>query len=456
MLRISEHFEFYNENQLSTFKKVENWEIYYDGTVQEDRIDFFGKIDSPCVSISLQTNVEKENHTCDIKSYYYIGLDQFSKLKLNVYVEPKLNNGTQQLDYITMLLEALKAPENFDHLDGLIQTKLNEEWIEIKSDLKPILTPFLIAQFLAVVQNLVKKGLKKSYYTVQKNLNSRVKGKILVGDQIKHNLLKNRLTKTICQYQEFGFDTEVNQFLKHVLSVIPNLLAGFNQGNQFNQLQEVLNYCKGGFYQVNNKVFKKIKHHENNPFYRNYNQAIQLGNQILALQDYNISSQNLHQTTKHPRFWIDMSKLFELYVFQQLKEEYSENGEVQYHKKFNKQEPDFILNTKGGIKAVVDAKYKPRYANGNPSMEDARQLSGYTRLNSVYRELGITDNTIIPAYFIYPTNLSLIDEEDSNCGDIFEDDVIRSDTAILKTDCRKSTSYKEMYLQEVKLPYNPI
>lgn len=452
MLRISEHFEYYNRSHFSTFQNVVNLGHYYDSTIQEDSIAFFDEVDDTCVSISLQKNDDNKLSSCTIKSSYYIGLDQFSKLKLNVYVEPKLNDGTLQLDYISMLLEALKAPENFDHLDGLIETKLEEEWIEIQSDLKPILTPFLIAQFLAVVQNLVKKGLKKSYYTVQENLNSRVKGKILVGDQIKHNLLKNRLTKTICQYQEFGFNTEVNQFLKHVLSVIPNLLANFNQNQQFNQLQEVLNYCKGGFYQVNNNVFKKIKHHENNPFYRNYNQVIQLGNQILAMQDYNISSQNQQQTTKHPRFWIDMSKLFELYVFQQLKEKYPKNGEVQYHKKFNKQEPDFILNIKDGIKAVVDAKYKPRYKSGNPSMEDARQLAGYTRLNSVYRELGINDDQVIPAYFIYPANLPLIDEQKNTIGDLFEKDPLLSGKAILTTDCRKSTSYKEMYLQEVKMP----
>lgn len=285
MLRISEHFEFYDRDHLSTLKKVSNWEHYYVDSIQEDRIDFLSNKDRNCVTVSLLKEKEDEVYTCKIQSSYFVGLDQFTKLKLNVYIEPKLNIGNQQLNYITMLLEALNAPENFDHLDELIETKLEEEWIEIQSDLKPILTPFLIAQFLAVVQNLVKKGLKKSYYRVQENLNSRVKGKILVGDQIKHNLLKNRLTKTICQYQEFGFDTEVNQFLKHVLSVLPNLLADFNQDKQFNQLEDVLNYCKGGFYQVNNKVFKKLKYHENNPFYRNYNQAIKLGNQILALQD---------------------------------------------------------------------------------------------------------------------------------------------------------------------------
>ena len=49
-----------------------------------------------------------------------------------------------------MLLESLKEPENFEHLDGLISTKFNEDWIEIDNHLQPLLTPFLIAQFLSV------------------------------------------------------------------------------------------------------------------------------------------------------------------------------------------------------------------------------------------------------------------------------------------------------------------
>lgn len=448
MLKISEHFEYYDRDHLSTLKKVSNWEKYFVNSIQEDRIDFFDDKDRNCIHLNLQKEEEKDTYACQIQSSYYIGLDRFRKLKINVYVEPKLNNVKSQLDFITMLLEALKAPENFDHLDGLIETKLEEEWIEIQSDLKPILTPFLIAQFLAVVQNLVKKGLKKSYYTVQENLNSRVKGKILVGDQIKHNSLKNRLTKTICQYQEFGFDTEVNQFLKHVLAVAPNLLADFNQDKEFNQLQEVLNYCKGGFYQVSDRRFDKLKYNENNSFYRNYNQAIKLGNQILALQDYNISCHNEHEKTMHPPFWIDMSKLFELYVFKKLKTQFPEEGQVKYHEKRNRQELDFIINTPN-INAVVDAKYKPRYASGNPSMDDARQLSGYTRLNSVYKELGIKDNSLIPAYFVYPANLSLPEEDDDSVESFIE---VEKEQIIAEGSLRQSTSYKKMFMQEVTLP----
>lgn len=450
MLIISEHFEFYNKNHLSAFKKVENWEQYYDLSVYEDRINFMKDKDRNCLVVNLEKKADGDAFVCDIKSSYYIGLDKLSKLNLAVYIEPKLNNESIKLDYIKMFLEALEAPENIDHLNGLIETKLEEDWIEIKSDLKPILTPFLIAQFLCVVQDLVRKGLKKSYYYVEKNLNSKVKGKILVGQQIKHNLLKNKLNRTICQYQEFGCDTEVNQFIKFVLSIIPNLLAGFNQEKQFGPLQEVLHYCKGGFYQVNIKAFDKLKYLENNPFYRNYNQAIKLGNQILSLRDYNISSQNEQQTTKHPPFWIDMSKLFELYVFKRLKEKFPEEGHVKYHEKYNRQELDFIINS-NGFKAVVDAKYKPRYSNGNPSLDDARQLSGYTRLSNVYREIAITDNVLIPAYFIYPANLALSNELDPSEDD-FKQSEEKTDRPILDTNVRKSTSYKKMYLQEVFLP----
>lgn len=454
MLRISEHFEFYDRNHLSTFQKVESWQQYYSLSVTEDCINFMNDKARNCLVVNLQKSEQSTELICCLKSSYYVGLDILPKLHLPVYIEPKLNNDRLQVDYIKILLDALKASENFDHLDGLIEIKLEKDWIEIKSNLKPILTPFLIAQFLALIKDLVRKGLKKSYYTVQENLNSKVKGKIVVGQQIKDNLLKNKLAKTICQYEEFGFDTEVNQFLKYVLSLIPNLLADFYQERQFAHLQEILHYCKGGFYQVNNRRFKKFKYTENNPFYKNYNQAIKLGNQILALHDYNISSRNEQETTMHPPFWIDMSKLFELYVFKKLKQQFPVEGQIKYHEKHNRQELDFIINTPN-LKAVVDAKYKPRYANGNPSMEDARQLSGYTRLNSVYRELEINDDKLITTYVIYPANLheNIFDDPEN-----IETDTLEMDNQIEKRilDCnlRRSSTYREMFLQEVELPIN--
>ncbi|NHQ72821.1 hypothetical protein HAP39_20365 [Elizabethkingia miricola] len=114
----------------------------------------------------------------------------------------------------------------------------------------------------------------------------------------------------------------------------------------------------------------------------------------MTLVDHNISESLNKDKSLHPPFWIDMSKLFELYVFKKLGERFPLDGEVKYHQKHNRQEPDFILNTKNGIQAVVDAKYKPRYQTGNPSIDDARQLAGYTRLNSIYKELNIDSDFV--------------------------------------------------------------
>lgn len=451
MLRISEHFEYYHKDHLSIFQKIESWKDYFELSTLEDQINFENTEDKKCVSIKLSKNSDEDLYSCDISSSYYIGLDRFPNLGVNVYIEPKVNIEDKQVNYIQMLLESLKEPENFEHLDGLISAKFNEAWIEINNHLQPLLTPFLIAQFLSVVKDLVKKGLKKSYYEKVENLNNRIKGKLLVGQQIKQNILKNRFTKTICKFQEFGFDIELNQFLKFVLARVTIHLEDYSQNSDiYKNLVEIQRYCNGGFHQVSSKTFSKLNLKESNPFYKNYNRAIQLGNQILALKDYNISKVSTQEKTLHPPFWIDMSKLFELFVFRKLRDKFSLEGEVQYHKKFNKQEPDFILNSKCGIKAVVDAKYKPRYSSGNPTMEDARQLAGYTRLNSVYRELGILNNEVIPAYFIYPGNLTFtekvkFDEEDFKLKQEFDE------VPLFESSFRVSSSYKKMYLQEINL-----
>ncbi|MDM1537667.1 5-methylcytosine restriction system specificity protein McrC [Myroides odoratimimus] len=453
MLKISEHFEYYHEKKVhwERFNAVSQKEQYYSDEIQEDFIHFQSNKDSLCASISFFRDLESMSvNSCAIKSTYYIGLDRFPKLGLNVYIEPKIND-VLKIDYIQMLMEALTDSENFDHLEGLTQTKWEEPWIEIETTQQLLLTPFLLAQYLAIVKSIVKKGLKKSYYTVTANLTNRVKGKVLVGQQIKQNILKNRLTKTVCQYQEFGYDTEVNQFLKFVLQKISSLLNDYRSNKEFSSnLHELLVFNQGAFQQISNQSFKELKFKENNPFYRSYNQAIELGNQILKLIDNNISKPTQENKVNYPPFWIDMSKLFELYVFKKLREQFPNEGEVKYHFKVNRQEPDFILNTKCGLKAVVDAKYKPRYKKGNPSMEDARQLAGYTRLNTIYKELGINDDSIIPAYFIYPKDM-LIEKVGDESAEINFDNSIDSDVFPFFHTPRKSSTYRQMYLQEIEL-----
>jgi hypothetical protein len=54
---------------------------------------------------------------------------------------------------------------------------------------------------------------------------------------------------------------------------------------------------------------------------------------------------------------------------------------------------------------VIDAKYKPRYLYTSV-LEDARQLSGYSRMHKVYDALKFEKDKIIDCLIIYPNQES--------------------------------------------------
>lgn len=244
---------------------------------------------------------EKQKFSVDTN--YFVGVDWLVPKKAAVYVELKLNVVDKQVDFLGMLLQSLEAPENLEHLDGLFHAEYEQEWISIPEQ-KDLLSPILIAQFLKVVQKIVRKGLKKSYYQITENLNSRIKGKILVGQQIKGNILKNRFTKTICRYQEHGINTSENQFLKLVLQFVSSYLSQkhhFFHGEEKQQLQNILSYCMPSFQQVDvlKNAHQKV-HIKKNVFYNEYEEAIKIGGYILRRFSYNINRISQSQTLTPP------------------------------------------------------------------------------------------------------------------------------------------------------------
>lgn len=357
---------------------------------------FFHKPEMLCFKVI--PNVD----SVSVETKYFVGVDWLITEKIAVYVEPKLNEESQ-VDFLGMLLSSLETTENMQHLDGLFHVEYDKPWIEIPVQ-KDILSPILIVQFLKHVQKIVRKGLKKSYYKITENLNSRVKGKILVSAQIKQNVLKNRSTHTVCNFQEFGINSEENQFLKYVLKFVSSYLSQrqhFFCKEQRLQLQNLLNYCSAAFEHV-----AELKHiHQKvilskNVFYKEYEEALKIGNYILKRFSFNINKASSSQTTTPP-FWIDMSKLFELYVYRKLKEIFPDQNSISYHDKYSGgKETDILIHTEG-YKCVIDCKYKPQYHNDTVSLDDKRQLAGYTRMKSVYKKLGIAEDKIVKGVIIY-------------------------------------------------------
>lgn len=401
------------------------------------------KKQNDCYSARIEAN------NLYLKADYYIGVDWLIKGERFIQVKPKLNkevlerfdaelkkeeepplnseneaelnvsveeDNSKQLNYLKLLMDAFQHPVIVNETNNLILIDWEAEQITIEQE-DDALTPFLVVQFLNLLKHIVRKGLKKSYYKIQENLNNRIKGKILVGANIKKNILKNRLTKTFCEYQEFGINHQENRFFKKVLYYCSNYAhqnAGLFSGNQKN-LEQLINYCKPAFELVSDETeitaLKNIKH---NPFFKEYKEAIKIGQYILKRFAYNISNTAKSQKIKTPPFWIDMPKLFELYVYHHLLSAFNES-EIKFQFSTYGNALDFLI-TKKGSEIVVDAKYKMHYRSSHIH-EDIRQVAGYARLNKVYEALRKTKTPkdIIDCLIIYPTDKELTDDYKFKC-----------------------------------------
>ena len=338
-----------------------------------------------------------------LQAGYYVGILWLIKQQKYVYIAPKMNcrEDRVEIDFLKMLLDIYTADIEMKHTQDLIKIYWKEPQITIEQQ-KDFLTPFLVIQFLQLLKRIVRKGLKKSYYKEEENLCSRIKGKIQIGKHLKQNVFKNKLTSHICQYQAFGVDSIENRFLKKVLQFVisfKNTHSTLFAGNEA-AIDELITYCTPHFELISEEFnIESLKNITINPFFKEYKEAIEIGKHILKRFSYNITEAT-QQKVAIPPFWIDMPKLFELYVYKRLQEQFGREA-VTYHLTADYTELDFLLNTPD-YKMVIDAKYKTIYEDSRV-IDDIRQVSGYARLEKVYKKLKIEEDRLIDCLIIYPT-----------------------------------------------------
>lgn len=364
----------------------------------------------------------------EIKADYCIGIDWIGNTGKFIYVEPKINSISSdifsdqlddenldvpketfektgliyELDYLNMLSQVTAVPESNEEVKDLIQIDWDIQQIAINQQ-DDKLTPFLIVRFLQTLKAIVKKGLKKDYFKIQENLNNRIKGKILVGQHIKQNIYKNHMTSTYCEYQAFAEDHLENRFLKKVLRFVSSYVENNKDlfSVTYKSLDEAIRYCRPAFEFVSDTLREnELKHIKYNPFFSDYRDAIKIGGYILKRFAFNITqtSKNLVST---PPFWIDMPRLFELFVFSKMIQDNSlDKKHVNYQFSTYGNALD-ILVSKEGFQMIIDAKYKLQYQTGHLH-QDIRQVAGYARLNKVRDKLNINEDRNIDCLIVYP------------------------------------------------------
>ena len=334
---------------------------------------------------------------------YFVGIDWISEGNVAVQVSPKMNNGFE-VDYVSMLNDALSDPKNYEHLSGLVTIHFSKPSIKVQHQ-QDLLSVFLVTEYINILHRIVRKGLKKSFYLVEDNLHNMVKGKLMVGRNIRQNLAKGSIADNVCKYQVYDIDTPENRILKKALKFCVKQLETYKNGFNTSVLMSKIHYINPYFNSVSDNVgIKTIQSYKCNPIYKDHAQALDFAQLILRRYSYNITSIG-KQHISTPPFWIDMSKLFELYVFHHLRKVFTGKNEVRYHVKANYQELDYLLKPELWKEPyVIDAKYKPRYKDSSIIKDDAREVAGYARLSKIYSSLGLDENTAPPikCLIIYP------------------------------------------------------
>ena len=222
------------------------------------------------------------------------------------------------------------------------------------------------------------------------------------------NVFTQRMDRVFCRFQEYTIDIPINRLLKRALifsSNYLNKLVSFDYHESLNELQTEINHMKTVFSQVSDEIeIYEIKNFRVNKLYKEYTETIRLAKMILQYFDYSISKSEFIQKMVPP-FWIDMSRLFEVYVYSKLHEVYKDSIRFQVPGRL-KSIADFV---KTDEQLVLDAKYKTRYQKKNSAiLSDIRELSGYARDDRILRSMGIKkkdfneEENVVNCVIIYP------------------------------------------------------
>ncbi|MEI6386239.1 MAG: hypothetical protein WCQ50_06375 [Spirochaetota bacterium] len=326
---------------------------------------------------------------------YYVGLDWLEEGKVALQVGPKVEG----LDFQAMFLACLESPAASRHLRTAYDVRASSRFIPCRDERLDI-TPLLVLHFLTLLQDLLRKPLKKGYVAREENLIAKLKGKILMGGHLRKNVFGMRPDRMMCRYQEFSVDCPENRLLHSAYCAsldmlrlwIPRMglrVPGMPSYENLEPHFRNIGYLSG---------VAELREQRSNPLYREYGEALRLARLILRIQGYREGAGET-KVRLVPPYVIDMPKLFELFVLARLRKEIGASIHFQGVGRYGA--VDFLDVDR---RLVIDAKYKPRYAD-EYVIEDVRQVAGYARDVGILGKLklaGEDRDHVVDCLIIFP------------------------------------------------------
>ena len=166
-------------------------------------LDFTVKRQGACIDITVQ-------------AWYYVGFDWIIPGMLGVHVLPKLEQDACCIDILGMLRKALTERENLDHLEGLLHIDFQQPAL-IDAEDSAGLNLFVVTAYLNVLERIVRKGLKRNFYSCDEIYRRKLRGSILFSKTIAGQHSSRFSDRLCCRRQDFGINVPANQVLKCAL-----------------------------------------------------------------------------------------------------------------------------------------------------------------------------------------------------------------------------------------------
>lgn len=382
------------------FLELENLILTYQSTSDVDAIDFF--------NISSKRNVGK---VITVKNY--VGLIQINNY-FQIQVLPKISFSSEDETkkiFIKMLRCLKDFPSKIFNDTNLRIDKMN-------------IYEIFINMYIQEVRNLVKKGIKSNYLTLESNSNF-YKGKLLVNEHIKRNLMHKELFYV--SYDEYEKNRPENKLIKSTLLKLIQLSSNAANIKEIRQLlinfetiEPSINYTSD---------FAKILIDRNT---KDYLMLMKWSKVFLLNQSFTTFTGD----TNSKALLFPMEKVFESYVAQNLKRVMSElNWDISLQDKgyylFDEPRkfalrPDIVITRDDESVVILDTKWKSLNNNSKLnygiSQADMYQMYAYAKkyqaseiwllypVNEEIKDLKINfksdDDVIINLFFVDVKNIN--------------------------------------------------
>ena len=154
-----------------------------------------------------------------VQSSYFVGVVWVVPGVLALQVEPKLNTELRTIDILAILREALRDPENLDHLSGLLDVDF-----EVARGSASKRTRRASALSLHRVSGgdgaHRPKGLRRGFHEKKEVFQRKFKGRVLLSETLVKRRSPRLSDQLTCRYPCFDADIPENRTLKAALRIV--------------------------------------------------------------------------------------------------------------------------------------------------------------------------------------------------------------------------------------------